>query len=83
MIKITTKIKEQIKEMIEGGFDNQEIQLQIFGTQSHVNSPYSSSLIQLLRRQHKRQMECVHPRDKRQYVGMGYLKCHVCGLEFQ
>lgn len=26
---------------------------------------------------------CDHPRDKRTYIGGGYLRCGVCGLEFK
>ena len=28
------------------------------------------------------QDECTHPRSKRSYIGMGMLKCGVCGKEF-
>lgn len=83
MKKITSEIKEQIKDLLHGGFDNHEIKIKIFGTQSHTHYPECDGLIQLLRRQHDRQLKCTHPRDKRQYIGMGNLKCHVCGLVFQ
>ena len=27
--------------------------------------------------------KCVHPREQRRYIGRGWLKCDLCGEEFQ
>jgi len=27
--------------------------------------------------------DCEHPRDKREYIGMGELRCTLCGKEFK
>lgn len=27
-------------------------------------------------------LQCVHPRDRREYIGSNMLRCEVCGKEF-
>ena len=36
-----------------------------------------------LRSESLKRENCEHPRHKRNYIGSGFIRCSVCGLEFK